>query len=302
MKTVILIPYFGSWPPWMDYFLESCRFNPHFSWILISDAGEPKNCPPNVQYKACSLDEFNQLASSKLKLDININNPYKLCDLKPGYGFIFSELISDYDFWGHSDLDLIYGNLNHFLGENILSNYDIISSRKNYFAGHFGLFRNTDLHNQLFKNSSDYRRIFGDSYRYYGFDERSNYYGRRIPINPNRNHKQNLSSPSGLWINRIKNKLKIGLPDFPADMSGIISEFSKQYPDRTYMKDMVKSDLWFQKNGMRDWKVTWEKGRLYSDNNEYLHFHFLQSKRNSNFIIKPFETTESFSISPEGIG
>ena len=27
-KIAILIPYFGEWPAWIDFFVESCRWDP----------------------------------------------------------------------------------------------------------------------------------------------------------------------------------------------------------------------------------------------------------------------------------
>lgn len=57
------------------------------------------------------MDEIKVTASEKLSFAVNIGYPYKLCDFKPAYGFLFPEIIKRYDFWGHGDIDVVYGNI-----------------------------------------------------------------------------------------------------------------------------------------------------------------------------------------------
>lgn len=66
------------------------------------------------------------------------------------YGFLFEDEIKNYDFWGHCDVDLIFGDIRHFITEEVLSNYDRILSR-----GHFSLYRNNDECNRFFLRSID---------------------------------------------------------------------------------------------------------------------------------------------------
>lgn len=78
-------------------------------------------------------------------MEIKLTNPYKLCDFKPAYGYIFEEEISKYDFWGFCDIDLIFGNLSHFINDELLNKFD-----KLFFHGHFCIFRNCKKMNTLF--------------------------------------------------------------------------------------------------------------------------------------------------------
>ena len=48
-SVLILIPWFGPWPPWMRFFLESCRWNSTINWLLIGDAEPPKY--PSMFYR-----------------------------------------------------------------------------------------------------------------------------------------------------------------------------------------------------------------------------------------------------------
>ena len=40
-RLLFLIPYFGRWPFWMPFFLQSCRFNPDVQWLFFTDCGTP---------------------------------------------------------------------------------------------------------------------------------------------------------------------------------------------------------------------------------------------------------------------
>lgn len=71
--------------------------------------------------------------------------PYKLCDYKPAYGYIFEEYLSSYKFWGHCDIDTIMGNLNKYITNDLLNNYD-----KLFCLGHFIMYRNSYDNNRTF--------------------------------------------------------------------------------------------------------------------------------------------------------
>ena len=92
MKIAIIMPYFGKWPKWMSFFLKSCETNKDFNWILYTDCGKPEFLPDNVKIIDATLEGFNDLASTKLGMEIQIKSSYKLCELKPAYGIIFSDL------------------------------------------------------------------------------------------------------------------------------------------------------------------------------------------------------------------
>jgi len=103
-------------------------------------------------------------------MDIVVHHPYKLCDFKPAYGFIFKDLVSNYDFWGCSDIDMIFGNIRNFITSKILNEYDVITPRHDYLGGYFTLYRNIRKVNELFRHSRDYERVFTTPF-HYCFDE-----------------------------------------------------------------------------------------------------------------------------------
>lgn len=170
-SIAVLSCWYGPYPWYFPYFIHSCAYNPSVDFIIITDnpQGIPEK-PGNVQIIYKTLTEIKKTASQKLGFEVNIEYPYKLCDFKPAYGFIFPEIIKGYDFWGHGDLDIVYGNIRNFMTEEILSNYDIISSRHDYITGTFCLYRNVQKTNEMFMNSKDYKLVFSSS-NHFCFDE-----------------------------------------------------------------------------------------------------------------------------------
>ena len=170
-SIAILTCWYGPYPWYFSYFIHSCSYNPTVDFYIITDNEDIiHNQPPNVKVICKRLDDLIETASRKLGFSVNINHPFKLNDFKPAYGFIFSKFIEGYDFWGHSDLDVIYGNIRNLLTNEMLSNYDFISLRHGYTTGCFCLYRNNEILNTYFKCSKDYLMILTNS-RHYCFDE-----------------------------------------------------------------------------------------------------------------------------------
>lgn len=170
-KIAILTAWYGPYPWYFPYFIHSCSFNPSVDFIMITDTKEIiENKPDNVIIIDMSMETLKELASQKIGFEVNIDYPYKLCDIKPAYGLIFEDYLKEYEFWGHADVDLVYGNIRGFITDELLEEYDIISSRHDYITGSFALFRNNSLINNLFRESKDYKQVFSSS-EHYCFDE-----------------------------------------------------------------------------------------------------------------------------------
>ena len=146
-----VIPYFGKLPKWFPAFLVSCEYNPQYDFLILTDAPTPEVHPPNVKFMEYSLQQLNDLASSKLDLRIN-KEAYAICDLRPAFGLIFEDLLRGYEWWGHFDIDVIFGRLEMFLSPTLLKTQDIISSRRGAIAGHCTIYRNVERINKLFYN------------------------------------------------------------------------------------------------------------------------------------------------------
>ena len=303
MNITILIPYFGKLPVWIEYFIKSCEKNPEFKWILIGDFTPPRLIPENVKIHHMELAEFNQLSSEKLQLKINVKNPYKICDLRPAFGEIFNEYIINSEFWGYSDLDLIYGKISEFLDSQVFENYDVISCREEYFAGHFSLYRNMRRINHLYKKSKVFRKVFTEGERHYAFDERSNLIGKQLSpssgidrVKTSNNALKSLYSKAQYRFRKSRKRL---LPD----MNSVIRNSFMSGEIRLYQKDIVRSDNFYIKRGLQDWEILWKEGQLkdIAGDKSLLHFHFLKSKNYDEFKVSPMDKDPIFQITTTGI-
>ncbi|MDF2478263.1 MAG: hypothetical protein K0S24_3746 [Sphingobacterium sp.] len=171
MKIGLITVYFGTLPWYFSYFLYTAKFNPDVDFILYTD----NNCadfliPSNVKLISFSIEDFNITATKKLKIPIKVTSSYKLCDFKPAYGTIFQEELSNYDFWGYCDIDIIWGDIRCFITDKLLERYDVISARHDYLTGCFSLFRNVEKFRTLYMESKDYLKVFSTD-THFCFDE-----------------------------------------------------------------------------------------------------------------------------------
>lgn len=158
-KCVFILPYFGKFNNYFELFLRSCGRNPMFDWLIFTDDYNRYNYPPNVKVVQTTLANIKELAEKKLEMTVSLETPYKLCDFKPAYGLIFEDMIRDYQYWGHCDCDLIFGNLRKILLPLLDEGYD-----KLFAAGHLTLYKNNHYNNRRFmrkyKGDLIYRNIF----------------------------------------------------------------------------------------------------------------------------------------------
>lgn len=161
--------YFGKLPTYFNLWLKSCACNTDINFLIVTD-NELYNLPANVTSIKMTLSDMKLLADKKLGLNSSLTTPYKCCDFKAVYGNIFCEYIKEYDFWGHCDFDLIFGDIRKFITDNVLEKYDKI-----FDLGHLALYRNTDKVNSYYKlpgSRYDYFKVF-TTLDNYAFDERN---------------------------------------------------------------------------------------------------------------------------------
>lgn len=144
-KIALVLPYFGKFPNYFSLFLKSVELNPDFDLLLVSDLDcSGYRIPPNVHIIDMTFDEVRARVWKRVDKHFPLDEVYKLCDCKPCYGLIFADELKGYDFWGHCDADLLFGDLSHFISDDLLSSYD-----KLFTHGHFVLYKNSSRINQL---------------------------------------------------------------------------------------------------------------------------------------------------------
>ncbi|MBR2669791.1 MAG: hypothetical protein IKE36_08385 [Solobacterium sp.] len=165
MKIGIILPYFGGFNSYFHIWMNTVRNNPEIDWLLFTDQIINTEIPSNCIIYSITFSELKKLFESKFNTKIYLKTPYKLCDYKPYYGFLFSEYLKDYDFWGYCDCDLIFGNIRTFITDELLEKYDKLLRR-----GHFSLIRNSEDINQNFMAFDTYKTVI-TSPVIYGYDE-----------------------------------------------------------------------------------------------------------------------------------
>ena len=131
----LVVPHFGQRPAYFPLVLRSMAANPDVSWLLLTE--QPvTDAPPNVAVQLCEFDDLAARLRSFFDFEISLERPYKLCDFRPAFGEIFADELAGYDFWGHSDLDLIFGRIREHLPAAAFEADKIL------FNGNFSLYRN----------------------------------------------------------------------------------------------------------------------------------------------------------------
>ncbi|MDR0829814.1 MAG: hypothetical protein LBN95_06855 [Prevotellaceae bacterium] len=252
-KIALLVCWYGEYPWYFPYFIHTCGYNPTIDFFIISDNTEViRNKPNNVQIVYHTIEDLKMNFSKQLGFEVNIDKPYKLCDFKPAYGFLFQNIIQGYDFWGHIDLDIVFGDIRNFMTDELLNNYDVISSRHDYTAGYFTLYRNNTDCNCLFMQSKHYKYVFTHSDNFW-FDEFGSLTGYKITADA------------------IFNQLKT-LDNVFESMTFVVTRAQRNYGLRVFFDFIVIDGL--------PGKIKWKNGKIYyKDIYEAIFYHLIQFKK-----------------------
>ncbi len=243
----LIICWYGELPWYFRLFVQSVKFNPSIDILFVTDIPIEIEIPNNFKIINITLDEFNQRASSKLGFPVSVKNPYKLCDFKPSYGFLFADLLDKYQFWAHGDCDIIFGDIRSFITPALLNQYDLISVRHDFLTGYFTLYKNNDKLNTLFYKSKDFRIIF-QSDKHYCFDETNFEFE---------------SFSSGIRYSNIESEVE--------SMTHVVMKASEE--------NYIKAHFDFLVVEGNEGKLQWNKGKLvYKRKFEILLYHLIKFK------------------------
>lgn len=159
-RCCFIVPYFGILPNYFQLFLNSCAYNKNFNWLVFTDDEREFRYPKNVIRVKMTFNQLKVLVQSKFDFPISLDSPYKLCDYKPAYGYIFESYLNDFKFWGHCDVDTIMGNLEDFLQPNFMDQYD-----KMFCLGHMTIYKNTIENNRIFMSVFRDRTLFREVFQ-----------------------------------------------------------------------------------------------------------------------------------------
>lgn len=175
MKSIAyVVPYFGKMRKDFNLWLYTCKYNPTIDWIILTDDHSIYPYPPNVKVVYTTFEALKSRIQSIFNFEIVLDKPYKLCDYKVAYGEIFMKELKDYDFWGYCDMDVIWGDIRHFITNEILESYEKIG-----FQGHSTLYKNTPEVNSRYK-----RKLNGEEvYKKYFTTKENNFFDENVMTN-----------------------------------------------------------------------------------------------------------------------
>lgn len=191
--------YFGQWPEYFQFWLKSCGYNGKIDFYLVSDISTDRyEIPENVHIVKKTFEQVQELVQKKFPdINVSLTRPYKLCDFKTAYGYIFEELFKGYDYWGFYDIDTIWGDIMKFIPEN-----DDNHLVKIFPCGHLCFVRNISPYDRIYelvnsvagtscknnmqgKNVSTWQECFSSPDSHY-FDEEGGlepYFSQNISLN-----------------------------------------------------------------------------------------------------------------------
>jgi len=141
LRKILLCPYFGPFPEWMDLFLaDFVRTMRPQGYTLLLDT---------------DMESFKDRVKEKLGIDYpGVRGSGKVWDYRGSLGVLYSEEIKGFDFYGHCDFDVVWGSINRWASDEVLSELDVYSSHNEYVCGCFSLYRNHKFVNDLFRSYS----------------------------------------------------------------------------------------------------------------------------------------------------
>lgn len=264
-QCVLILPYFGKFNNYFPLFLRSCGANPSYDFLIFTDSTESYQYPSNVHVVPMTLEEFKAKAKEKIGFDVCIPKPYKLCDFKPAYGFLFEDYIQDYEYWGHCDCDLVFGDLETLLTPILKAGYDKI-----FAAGHLTLYRNTAENNRRFMKPLRGREIYKEAFttnKIYVFDENVQCW-----MNPDRLNVHVLFREDGAKL--YEKDLSFNVATSNARIERTIYDPDTQSFHVDASRDLARY-YWCDKGIV---SVSWDRNKLTTVIRPYLYMH-LQSRR-----------------------
>lgn len=272
MKSIaIIIPYFGELPNLFPIWLRTVKENNDIDWILITDDIKKYDYPKNVHVMYSEFSEIKKRIRKLYDFDIYLEDPYKLCDYRVAYGDIFKDILSGYDFWGHCDLDVIFGDIRKFINDDILSKYQKIQYR-----GHLTLYKNNEEVNTRYKLKFNGEEIYKEIFR----DKRMRFFDEEII-----NHiYEQYNIPYYKVVNFAEFKIRR------------YNFWLLHLPDKYDYKN--KNQIFYWKNGSLI--------RLYLFNDEiyeeeFMYVHFLKRDMDMNINIDNISDIKEFVIYPNKI-
>lgn len=275
-KICVISVYFGKLPNYLPLWLKSCQENQTIDFLLVTDQVPTVALPSNVHLLPYTLDKMRQRITEMVGFEVALARPYKCCDYRPLYGLLFAEQLQGYDYWGHCDMDMMFGDIRAFADKYQLEKYD-----KFLPLGHLSLYRNTAEVNGRYQldgahyadKAIDYKIVFSNE-KSFIFDE--------IP---------------GMFSIYKKHHFPVFTKRIFVDIASIFVRYRMidVYEGDPTTVINYKQQIFYWENG-KIWRAYLKNGKIF--NEEYIYIHF---KKRPNFTVNfPVDSVSGFYITATG--
>lgn len=280
-KIGIYAFYFGSWPEWIDFYFYTLARNPSIDFHFFTDCKRKINHAKNIYFHAFSFEDYIEHVRNKVDINIQVPNGIKLCDIRPCIGYIHKDIFQDYDFYGWTDLDILFGDIRAFVTDEILDNCTIFSSHKVRVSGHFSLMKNTMENRMMYKKIYKWKEALLNP-NFVGIDEHGITNAVTMTFFDKLNEKMNWNINNFLtrWLKKMKTKKLY-----------MVEQYSTPFTSIPWFDGTVNSeqpDVWYYRDGV----IT--NNRDGDRNFMYLHFmNFKSSQWRHDGTKAPWEGKEN---------
>lgn len=296
-KIGIVLCYMGGhMHGYFDKFLLGCKYNPTIDWHLFTDDHTEFDYPENVKVHYTTLDVLRERARTALKREVCIDSPRGLCNYKVMYGQIFEEELQGYDYWGFCDCDLVFGDLRHFLTDEIFDQYGKVG-----IYGHLTLMRNDEFHRGVWAPAAEAFKqylgvdIFKEGERAWSFDE--------VPGIDRYFDEQGLPQYSKRIFESYQPDKKGFIPDDRKNYEkGLVNRIKKIPYCRQWRK---RKHVMFEFDHGKMYRICLIHGKVCKEEILYAHFpggkNFTNREVGEHFYIIPYEFIKDAELTPKWI-
>lgn len=167
LKKTFAITMFGSSFPWIQEYIDHVQHLAKYGWEWkIFTPNKDVKTKGNVEIVDMDTDQFVDLCEKTIGVRPNLyitkngRPSVHVTDFYVASGLIFEEYLKHSDYWGITNLDVVYGRLDHFLPDTLLEQCDIMTDDKGAINGVFSLYRNKVNINNLFREIENWEQKF----------------------------------------------------------------------------------------------------------------------------------------------
>lgn len=165
LKKCFIITEFGNPFDWTQEYIDNVQHLEKYGWYWKIFTPNEHKSKGNVEVIKMDTSQFNDLVEEKLQLRPNfrvsaLGRPtVHITDYYVFSGVIFADYLKDVDFWGITNMDVVYGRLDHFVPDSLLTECELFTDDVNAINGVFSLWKNTDKVNHLFERIPNWQKV-----------------------------------------------------------------------------------------------------------------------------------------------